>query len=95
MIYDVENLVHTVYKLPQLKKLSNYKCFDFIIETLHLSNTILAFKNKKLLFYVNHPIQKIELQNNLENLKNILKRCKSCEYISNNFSDFEIQISTK
>ncbi|EJF06773.1 hypothetical protein ThvES_00011160, partial [Thiovulum sp. ES] len=92
MVHDIENLLHTVYKLPQLEKLSNYKCFDHIIECLNLKDTILSFKHKKIIFWVSHPIQKIELHRKLYELNSILNNSETCKKISNSFSDFEIQI---
>jgi hypothetical protein len=92
MVHNIENLVDTVYKLPQLERLSNYRCFDHIIESLNLKDTILSFKQKKIIFFVSHPTKKIELHRKLYELNSVIRNTVLCDFIAKNFVGFEIKI---
>jgi hypothetical protein len=99
MIYNIEQIIHKVYAIPQLKKLSNYRCFDFIYE--HLEEVLVKnirevyFKNGYIYFQVSHPAIKMALQYELESqIHHLLESNKTCEYMKNNFKGVNVKIDS-
>lgn len=86
-----------VYKLPQLKKLSNYRCFEHILENLKKRELDfvekVTFKRDLLIFYVGHPTDRFYLKHNLEDLEEILHSYRFCENILQKYSGFKIYLS--
>ena len=97
MIYNIEQIIHKVYEIPQLKKLSNYRCFDFILERLdeNLAYMIedIYYKYGYIYFIVKHPAVKMALQYSLTGLEDTLQEDETCKYMRENFKGFFIKIS--
>ena len=98
MIYNIEKIIHKVYAIPQLKKLSNYRCFDHILDNLdeNLANKIskISYRYGYIYFSVTHPSIKMTLQYKLEQLEMMFESYETCKYIKDNFKGFYIEIST-
>jgi len=96
MIYDIEKIIHKIYDIPQLKKLSNYRCFDSILNSLdtNLKNKVsnMSYKYGYIYISVKHPAVKMALQYKLERFDNILDIDKKCKYIKGHFKGFSIKI---
>jgi len=96
MVYNIKELVDRVYQIPELKKLSNFRCFDYIQNnfTTELGQIIkdISYKKGVLYFYVQHPAHKMYLQYQLQNIETLLKESSDCAYISENLKNFNIRV---
>lgn len=99
MIYDTKQIVHKIFELPQLKKLSNYRCFDSILENIGQNRGKLIekveYKKGYLYFFVKHPTVKMAIQYDLNELKYILSIDNICKYIKDNYKGYFIKINSK
>jgi hypothetical protein len=98
LIKDSKKLVHNIFNLPQLAKLSNYKCFDKFRKELPkgLDRGIkdIFYKNRTIYIQVSHPTTKMELSYLAEELFNeVFHKEKSCEYMQENLLSVKVFIS--
>lgn len=97
MIYDTDKLIDRVYKIPELKKLSNFRCFEYIETNLvsEINGIIenISYKKGFLYFEVKHPAHKMYLQYQLNEIETLLKQSSSCFYILENFQGYHIRVS--
>jgi hypothetical protein len=94
----MEQIIHKVYEIPQLKKLSNYRCFDIIYEHIdeHLVKKINSnyFQNGYIYILVSHPAVKMALQYELESqIHYFLALDYTCKHIKENFKGIKVLIS--
>lgn len=96
MIHDSKQLIHLIYKIPALKKLSNYRCFELILENIEshvpLKVENLQFRKGKLIFYIRHPTVKLLLLSKKEDIYKILN-FEECQYIKENIKCIECILS--
>ncbi len=96
MLHDTKELIHLIYKIPNLKKLSNYKCFENILKNIdkEISQKInsFEFKNGILILVVKHPSIKMLLKSQMEFIYRGLETIE-CNSIKDNLESINFKLS--
>ena len=93
------DIIQSIQLQPQFKKLQDFKCIDKILSSiLPTSHKFIVYgfiKNDILFIVVNHNIGKIEIDNNIKTIKDILKLKTPDECLGTNLKDIKTLVTNK